>query len=366
MRKKCVGIILTVGLCLAAAGCGTAGENVETGTSETEEPEADTEYEAGTEEASEPDLSEEPDDEMTEDSEPETEAEEETAEIPEESEEEPEPETEAEETAEISEEPEDEPETEEETAEIPEDPEEEPETEAEEEPETEVEEETAESVLPGASLNGTQFAEGDDPQRVTYEDGFYYEPVSDALLDYITGSSYPELAGGESVEISPYDLRYVHVLHYDFDGQPAEGELICNAAIAQDLVEIFCELYKNEYQIEQIHLVDEYGGDDDASMAANNTSCFNYRNVANSESLSKHALGRAIDINPLYNPYITYNSDGRTNCSPPEGWAYADRSADFAHKIDTSDLCYQLFTAHGFTWGGSWNSSKDYQHFQKG
>ncbi len=225
--------------------------------------------------------------------------------------------------------------------------------------------EGTESLLPGAALNGTQFEEGDDPQRVTYADGFYYEPISDALLGWITGTSYPDLAPGESVEITPEDLRYVHVLYCDFDGETAEGELICNEAIAQDLAEIFHELYENGYQIEQIRLVDEYGGDDVASMTADNTSCFNYRNVANSGSLSRHALGLAVDINPLYNPYITYNSDGSINCSPEAGWPYADRSADFAHKIDTSDLCYQLFTAHGFTWGGSWNSSKDYQHFQK-
>ncbi len=220
-------------------------------------------------------------------------------------------------------------------------------------------------TLPGASLNGNQYAEGDDPLRVTCADGFYYEPISDALKDYITGTSYPETSNEDSLAITCADLRYVHVLYCDFNGESAEGELICNASIAQDLTEIFHELYENGYQIEQIHLVDEYGGDDDASMAADNTSCFNYRNVPNSGSLSNHALGRAIDVNPLYNPYITYNSDGSRNVSPAEGAAYADRSADIPHKIDQNDLCYQLFTEHGFTWGGSWNSSKDYQHFEK-
>ena len=169
----------------------------------------------------------------------------------------------------------------------------------------------------------------------------------------------------KSVEISYDDLRYVHIRHYNFEGNPAEGELICNKAIAQDLTEIFYELYCNEYQLEKVLLIDEYDGDDLASMEDNNTSCFNYRPVEGTSSLSKHALGLAIDINPFYNPYITYNKDGSERVSPANASAYADRTASFPYKIDENDLCYQLFKEHGFTWGGHWNSCKDYQHFQK-
>ncbi len=161
------------------------------------------------------------------------------------------------------------------------------------------------------------------------------------------------------------DLRYVHILHYDFDGNVAEGELICNAAIARDLVEIFYELYRSEYQLERVRLIDEYDGDAIASMEDNNTSCFNYRVVEGTSSLSKHAYGLAIDINPFYNPYVTYNGDGSEKVSPAAAAFYADRSASFAYKIDEEDLCYKLFLDHGFIWGGNWNSSKDYQHFQK-
>lgn len=213
--------------------------------------------------------------------------------------------------------------------------------------------------LTGYSLNGELMADA----RITLENSFYYEPLSDALLNYITGVSYP--ADLENPAITPEELSYVHVLYYDFEGNPAEGELICNQAIAQDLVEIFCELYKNEYQIEKIRLIDEYCGDDNLSMADNNTSCFNYRVVEGSSTLSKHAYGLAIDINPLYNPYITYNKDQTINVSPAAGEAYADRSSSFPYKIDQNDLCYRLFKEHGFTWGGDWNSCKDYQHFQK-
>ncbi len=212
------------------------------------------------------------------------------------------------------------------------------------------------------------------PERVSYKEGFYYEPLSNDLISYITGISYPALPSeapegtlnvGEQNDISYADLRYVHIIHYNFDGKLAEGELICHNSIAEDLVEIFYDLYASEYQIEKVTLIENYNGDDTASMADNNTSCFNYRVVDGTKSLSRHALGLAIDINPLYNPYIRYDKKGGQTVSPVEGEAYADRTVSFPYKIDPDDLCYRLFTEHGFTWGGNWNSSKDYQHFQK-
>lgn len=219
------------------------------------------------------------------------------------------------------------------------------------------------STLTGAILNGESVID----ERITYENSFYYEPLSDNLRRYITGVSFPAIPENteETIGISYDELCYLHILHYDFDGNLAEGELICNIAIAQDLVEIFYELYRNEYQLESVLLIDAFDGDDTVSMEANNTSCFNYRVVEGSTSLSKHALGLAIDINPLYNPYITYEKDGTENISPDTAAAYADRSASFPYKIDENDLCYKLFKERGFTWGGDWNSCKDYQHFQK-
>lgn len=216
--------------------------------------------------------------------------------------------------------------------------------------------------------------------RITYKENFYYEPLSDDIIQRITGISYPVTAdkkdtvsvtavnianSPDEIQVSYDDLRYVSVLYYNFKGIERYGELICNKAIAQDIVEIFYELYQNEYQIEQIRLIDEYSGDDTLSMLDNNTSCFNYRVVDGTSSLSKHALGLAIDINPFYNPYVVFKNDGTTYISPQGSETYADRSKDFAYKIDENDLCYKLFKEHGFIWGGDWNSCKDYQHFQK-
>lgn len=233
----------------------------------------------------------------------------------------------------------------------------------------------SQSLLSTLDDNNTSFSISDDrneflgsngdsmlKERVVYEPAFYYEPLSNELQTYITGISYPATG---STEISYDDLCYVHVLHYDFSGEPREGELISNRSIAQDLVEIFYELYVAEYQIEKISLIDTYDGDDTLSMEDNNTSCFNYRTVDGTDKLSKHALGLAIDINPFYNPYIRYTKEGGQIISPIGSEDYADRSQSFPYKIDTDDLCYRLFTQYGFTWGGNWNSSKDYQHFQK-
>lgn len=192
---------------------------------------------------------------------------------------------------------------------------------------------------------------------------FYYAPLTSEQKEYITGCSYPDSIHEPVVTYD--DLSYVHILHYDFEGEVVQGELICNNAIAQDLIEIFYELYLNEYQLEKVTLIENYDGNDELSMADNNTSCFNYRVVEGSNKLSQHAYGLAIDINPFYNPYITYPKDGGIHVAPEGSEAYADRTADFPYKIDENDLCYKLFKEHGFTWGGDWNSSKDYQHFQK-
>lgn len=202
-------------------------------------------------------------------------------------------------------------------------------------------------------------AEPDWTGMTLYADGFSYEPINNEVKERIYGLSYKE-----DCTVPYEELRYVRVRYIDFDGLMQEGELICNKAIAQDLVEIFYELYQASYPIEKIRLIDEYNADDDLSCLDNNTSCFNYRVVGGSTNLSKHALGLAIDINPFYNPYVTY-PNGVERISPPGSEPYADRSLDFPYKIDESDLCYQLFAAHGFTWGGHWKTLKDYQHFQK-
>ena len=147
-------------------------------------------------------------------------------------------------------------------------------------------------------------------------------------------------------------------------GTSENGLFVMTTEALVSSLKILSSLLGRHYGRQVILLIDEYDGDDLASMEDNNTSCFNYRPVEGTSSLSKHALGLAIDINPFYNPYITYNKDGSEKVSPANASAYADRTASFPYKIDENDLCYQLFKEHGFTWGGHWKSCKDYQHFQ--
>lgn len=195
--------------------------------------------------------------------------------------------------------------------------------------------------------------------RVTYSDGFTYEPISPAIEKRITGKSYPK-----DCPFSLANLRYLQVKYYDFDGNIQEGELIVNESIAEDTVAVFKELFDIKYRIEKIRLIDEYNADDDASMADNNTSAFNYRYIDGTTTISNHSYGLAIDINPLYNPYVR-TGFGERDVIPVNGTKYADRTKNFKHKIVKGDKCYNIFISHGFLWGGDWDSPIDYQHFYK-
>ncbi|MBH1941068.1 M15 family metallopeptidase [Mobilitalea sibirica] len=199
---------------------------------------------------------------------------------------------------------------------------------------------------------------------IQYEDSilkqlFYAEDITDTIKQRIEGKSY-----GKDCNIPYEDLRYIRALHIGFDHKTYIGEMIVNKAIAEDIIEILYELYQADYPIERMVLVDEYDADDIKSMEANNSSAFNYRNVEGTKRLSLHSYGMAVDINPLYNPYVR-ELDGKIDVLPRSGEEYADRTKESPYYIKKGDICYQAFTKRGFTWGGEWKNSKDYQHFQK-
>ena len=183
--------------------------------------------------------------------------------------------------------------------------------------------------------------------------------IDDVLFVRIEGKSFRK-----ECTLPRSELRYLKVLHYNTDGEIRLGEMICNRAIAGDLLEIFRTLYDARYPIGRMVLIDAYGADDQRSMTANNSSSFNFRFVAGTRHISKHGRGMAVDINPLYNPCVQARS-GKTVVEPAAGVPYADRTKEFPCKIDENDLCYKEFIRHGFTWGGHWRSLKDYQHFEK-
>lgn len=176
-------------------------------------------------------------------------------------------------------------------------------------------------------------------------------PISDALMTRMReGGSWKSNTPASLRE----QLRLVHLHYIDEKGRAQQGEMIVHRSIAQDVVEIFDSLYRANYRIGSIRLIDDFGANDDKSMEANNTSCFNYRHATGSRTgrISAHGMGLAIDINPLWNPYV-------------KGSVVKPRGARRRPAISTQDLAYRLFRAHGFVWGGNWRSVKDYQHFEK-
>ncbi len=216
--------------------------------------------------------------------------------------------------------------------------------------------ESGDLSLIGEVLNSSLAGESMLEQRAVYADGFYYEPLSDAFRRYITGFSASADADFDS-------LVYAHILYCDMEGETAPGELICSADAAKDLVEIFYELYRNDYRFTKVGLIEEYDGDVEKAMAENLTFC-----LARPEDplplLPGLSDGLCMVVNPLYNPLAAYQSEGETLVTPKEGASYADRTLSFAYKIDEDDLCCKLFLQHGFTWGGNRNDGKAYCAFQ--
>jgi len=219
-------------------------------------------------------------------------------------------------------------------------------------------------LLPACLLSGCRSRSGsraEEPQvpeavaEIPAQSIFTAQPIPPSVEARMRGVSYPEDA-----EIPLSDLRYLQLSYVDFDGKDQVGEMVCNQVVADDLLTIFKALYEARYPIRSIRLIDDFGGDDEASMKADNTSCFNYRKKTGMRALSKHAQGLAVDVNPFENPYVR-----SSRVRPSGAEAFADRTQSFPHKIDKDDLCYRLFREHGFSWGGVWRSMKDYQHFEK-
>lgn len=196
-------------------------------------------------------------------------------------------------------------------------------------------------------------------QGQTFSEGFTAQTVPDSIWQLMQGRSFQP-----NPHIQRADLRYLRVLHYDYDGRTHQGELVCNKQIASKLLTIFRELYEARYPIQRITLPDNYDADDERQMRANNTSAFCYRAVSGTTKLSYHARGLAIDINPLYNPCVRRLKNGKIQVQPSTAHPYINRTKPFNYKITTDDICYKLFIKHGFTWGGAWRSVKDYQHFE--
>jgi hypothetical protein len=160
--------------------------------------------------------------------------------------------------------------------------------------------------------------------------------------------------------VGPDRLAVIRLSYWDFDGRPRTGTLIAHRDVADGLVTVFRALYRERFPIRRLEPVDVYDGSDDASMAADNTSAFNCRRAvaAGSPAWSEHAYGRAIDVNPVENPYVF---DRRV--LPPGGSDYLDRTNRRPGMAVTGGILVTAFAEAGWKWGGDRRSNPDYQHF---
>ena len=214
------------------------------------------------------------------------------------------------------------------------------------------------------SAAGSSKAEAEEAPSLEDREGFSVREISDDLFDRMRGGNTYK----EDCIVPREDLRYLLVLHKDKEGNTHQGEMVVHKRIAEDVLEIFEKLYDAGYPIERMVLPDNYLADDEIMMRDNNSSSFNFRLISHTDRISKHGLGMAVDINPLYNPYhkTVTNDDGTIKevIEPATGEIYLDRSQAFDYKIEKDDLCYRLFIEKGFEWGGDWTDRKDYQHFE--
>jgi poly-gamma-glutamate synthesis protein (capsule biosynthesis protein) len=178
--------------------------------------------------------------------------------------------------------------------------------------------------------------------------------VPEAVRARMTGVSWK----GDDSRCPRWDaLAYVELDHVTFDATVARGELVVAAAIADATLALFARLFAIGFPIRAAHLVDDFAASDDASMAADNSSGFNFRVVAGTDALSQHALGRAIDLNPVENPWIVGD-----RLVPAAGAAYRDRVELRPGMIVRPGPVTAILDELGWEWGGDWRHALDYHH----
>jgi hypothetical protein len=199
-------------------------------------------------------------------------------------------------------------------------------------------------LLPGAPAGG-----GEQPRFVGKA-----QRIDSERAKRMTGRSWHR---GCPVPID--QLRLLRVRHWGFDGDFHRGRLVVHEEEAREVLRAMGGLFRDRFPIRRMEVIDAYGGDDHRSMNADNTSGFNCRFVAGTSRWSQHAYGRAVDINPIENPYVTPSG----HVSPPAGRPYVDRSQDAEGLIKSGSSTVRAFKRVGWKWGGNWSGTKDYQHF---
>ena len=184
-----------------------------------------------------------------------------------------------------------------------------------------------------------------------------YGPIPDEIWSYMQGRSWhAELPCPQRSE-----LVLLRIPYFDFQGNTQIGSMIVAKSVAPKVAAAFQEIYDSgRFRIYRMALIDDFQGDDDKSMEANNTSAFNCR-TTDRGAMSRHAMGMAVDINPIQNPYREGNVT-----SPEAGRAYDQpnkRRSDIVGIILNGDIVTRAFARQGWRWGGNWKNTVDYQHF---
>lgn len=195
-----------------------------------------------------------------------------------------------------------------------------------------------------------------DSGSASRPDGFRgsVEKLSPHLRKRMTGVSWHE-----GCPVGLGGLRLVRASHRDFRGGTEQGSVVVHERYARGTLDVLRRLWAKRFPIRRMELIDRFGGDDHRSMAHDNTSGFNCRFVNGTARWSMHAYGKAIDINPRENPYVSGDF-----VSPPEGRPFADRGRRRPGMIFRRDAVTNSFDRIlGWEWGGRWPNPTDYQHF---
>lgn len=200
-----------------------------------------------------------------------------------------------------------------------------------------------------------------------YPDGFSISSIDSLRAKKMHSSGVYQADAPVSLE----RLRLIEVRYIDFEHRIQQGQLIVLDACSEAVLRIFHRLYQRGFPLHSLKPIETFGGSDSLSMAANNSSAFNFRPIGGSDKLSLHAYGTAIDINPLRNPMLDIPCEGHSACitvRPAAGAAFANRRQlrlNKAHRKGMAEAVLDIFAEEGFyAWGGYWDCPIDYQHFE--
>lgn len=191
--------------------------------------------------------------------------------------------------------------------------------------------------------------------------GYVYPIAPKLKAKMIAGNSWQE-----GCPVHTDELRYLRMTYIDFNGEDQVGELIVHKEIAEEMIQILGEMYAVGYPIRQMRLISDFDGNDWQSIEADNTSAFNCRKATGSKKWSNHAYGKAIDMNPIENPYISRKGYISHKASQKyRQRVHEDNSPEDRAVLLKDDPVTKILKSYGYHWGGDWKTVKDYQHFDK-